>query len=158
MLLHGLMDRGIGMFSIVNDSGFEVNELEKLENYVKYVAKRLEIDKALFNIILVDEDKIHSINKEYRGVDRETDVISFALEDNSSFRNPVARMLGDIYICVPVAYRQAEGYGHSRMREICFLATHGILHLLGYDHMKKEEEEVMFGLQEELLSGYEINR
>ena len=158
MLLHGLMDRGIGMFSIVNDSGFEVNELEKLEDYVKYVAKRLEIEKALFNIILVDEDKIHSINKEYRGVDRETDVISFALEDNSSFRNPVARMLGDIYICVPVAYRQAESYGHSRMREICFLATHGILHLLGYDHMKKEEEEVMFGLQKELLSGYEINR
>ena len=158
MLLHGLMDRGIGMFSIVNDSGFEVNELEKLEDYVKYVAKRLEIEKALFNIILVDEDKIHSINKEYRGVDRETDVISFALEDNSSFRNPVARMLGDIYICVPVAYWQAENYGHSRIREICFLATHGILHLLGYDHMNEEEEKVMFHLQEELLSGYEINR
>jgi len=67
-------------------------------------------------------------------------------------------MLGDIYLCIPVAYEQAELYGHSRIREICFLATHGILHLLGYDHMEEEEEKIMFDHQEELLSSYEITR
>ena len=146
------------MFDIINEYGDEVLELEVLDEYVQYVVKRLEISDAIFNIILVDEDKIHELNYQYRSVDKVTDVISFALEDNQKFKNPVARMLGDIYICVPVAYRQAHEFGHSRIREICFLATHGILHLLGYDHMKKEEEEVMFRLQEELLSDYEINR
>ena len=67
-------------------------------------------------------------------------------------------MLGDIYLCIPVAYEQAQIYGHSRIREICFLATHGVLHLLGYDHMIEEEEREMFSLQEELLNSYEITR
>ena len=67
-------------------------------------------------------------------------------------------MLGDIYICLPIAREQAEEYNHSLKRELCFLITHGILHLLGYDHLKIEDEKRMFSLQEELLSGYEINR
>ena len=146
------------MFEVINNTDSEVKELDTLESYLKYVTKKLEIEKSLFNIILVNTDEIHKINKEYRNVDRPTDVISFALEDNNTYRNPHIRMLGDIYICVPIAYDQAKNYGHSRIREICFLATHGILHLLGYDHMKEEEEKVMFHLQEELLSGYEINR
>ena len=146
------------MFEIIKETETEVDELEILNNYIKYVTQKLNIEDTIFNIILVDKKRIHEINKEYRNVDRPTDVISFALEDNNTFKNPVARMLGDIYICIDIAYQQALEYGHSRIREICFLATHGILHLLGYDHMKKEEEEVMFKLQEELLSGYEINR
>lgn len=146
------------MFEIINDSKFNVEELEILENYVKNLTKELKIEKAIFNIILVDEDEIHKLNKDYRGVDRKTDVITFALEDSKAFRNPEIRVLGDIYLCVSVAYEQAENYGHSRIREICFLATHGILHLLGYDHMTEEEEKVMFSLQEELLSKYEITR
>ena len=146
------------MFEIIKETETEVAELEILNNYIKYVTQKLKIEDTIFNIILVDKKRIHEINKEYRNVDRPTDVISFALEDNNTFKNPVARMLGDIYICIDIAYQQALEYGHSRIREICFLATHGILHLLGYDHMKKEEEEVMFKLQEELLSGYEINR
>lgn len=146
------------MFEIIKETETEVAELEILNNYIKYVTQKLNIEDTIFNIILVDKKRIHEINKEYRNVDRPTDVISFALEDNNTFKNPVARMLGDIYICIDIAYQQALEYGHSRIREICFLATHGILHLLGYDHMKKEEEEVMFKLQEELLSGYEINR
>lgn len=145
------------MFDIINNSSYELEELEVLENYVEYVTKKLKIEQAIFNIILVDEDEIHELNKNYRGVDRATDVITFALEDNS-FRNPEIRVLGDIYLCVSVAYEQAKLYGHSRTREICFLATHGILHLLGYDHMVEEEEKIMFSLQEELLSGYEITR
>ena len=146
------------MFEIINEYKKDIEELEVLEKYIQYVAEKLKIEKALFNIILVDEERIHELNKNYRNVARTTDVITFALEDNSNFKNPVVRMLGDIYICIPVAYKQAIEYGHSKTREICFLATHGILHLLGYDHMEPEEEKIMFNLQEELLSGYEINR
>lgn len=146
------------MFEIINNSGSNVNELDILEKYVHFVCQKEQIDEALFNIILVDEKEIHQLNLNYRGVDRPTDVITFALEDGDSFQNPIIRMLGDIYICIPIAYEQAEKYGHSRIREICFLATHGILHLLGYDHMEKEEEKIMFSHQEELLNAYEIKR
>ena len=86
-----------------------------------------------------------------------TNYVTFT-KDGDDFRNPEFRVLGDIYISVPVAYEQASNYGHSRIREICFLATHGILHLLGYDHMEEKDEKIMFSLQEELLSDYEINR
>ena len=153
-----LLMAGEKMFEIVNDSGLEIEELDVLEEYVKYVSKKLDIDKAIFNIIMTDEKQIHELNLNYRGIDRKTDVITFALEDGDDFRNPEFRVLGDIYISVPVAYEQASSYGHSRIREICFLATHGILHLLGYDHMEEKDEKIMFSLQEELLSDYEINR
>ena len=146
------------MFEIFNNSGFDVLELDVLEEYVKYVVSKLEIEKAIFNIIMVDDRKIQELNREYRGIDKKTDVITFALEDGDDFRNPEIRVLGDIYISIPVAYEQANIYGHSRIREICFLATHGILHLLGYDHMEEEEEREMFSLQEELLKEYEIYR
>ena len=146
------------MFEIFNNSGSDVLELDVLESYVKYVIKKLDIEEAIFNIIMVDDKEIQELNAIYRGIDRKTDVITFALEDGDEFRNPEFRVLGDIYISVPVAYEQANIYGHSRIREICFLATHGILHLLGYDHMVEEEEKEMFTLQEELLGGYEINR
>lgn len=146
------------MFEIINNSNEEVLELDILEKYIRYVVERLELENAIFNFILVGEEEILRLNRDYRKVDRVTDVITFALEDGDDFQNPEFRTLGDVYICIPVAYKQALLYGHSRIREICFLATHGILHLLGYDHMEKEEEKVMFSLQEELLSGYEINR
>lgn len=146
------------MFDIINNSELEIKELEILEKYVKNIVKKLDIEKAIFNIILVDEEEIHTLNREYRGIDRKTDVITFALEDSGGFKNPAIRVLGDIYLCVPVAYEQAEIYGHSKIREICFLATHGVLHLLGYDHMNEEEEKEMFSLQEELLNDYEITR
>ena len=146
------------MFEVVNNTNNKVEELDTLEEFIKFITKKLNIEDAIFNIILVDTLEIQRINKTYRNIDKPTDVISFALEDNSNFKNPVARMLGDIYICIPIAYEQAKTYEHSKIREICFLATHGILHLLGYDHMNKEEEEIMFNLQEELLSEYEIYR
>lgn len=146
------------MFDIINNSNSEVEELNILKKYVEHITKKLEIEQAIFNIILVNEQEIHDLNKNYRGVDRKTDVITFALEDGATFKNPEIRMLGDIYLCIPVAYEQAQIYGHSRIREICFLATHGVLHLLGYDHMIEEEEREMFSLQEELLNSYEITR
>ncbi len=146
------------MFDIIQNSKENVEELEILEKYTNHVVKTLKLENAIFNIILVDREEIHELNRDYRGVDRETDVITFALEDGDDFQNPEFRTLGDIYICVPVAYEQAEIYGHSRIREICFLATHGILHLLGYDHMEESDEKEMFSLQEELLNSYEIYR
>ena len=105
----------------------------------------------------MDNDYIHKLNKEYRNIDRETDVITFALEDDKTF-NPDIRILGDVYISIDRVHSQSEEYGHSFIRELCFLAVHGMLHLLGYDHMTKEDEVVMFKLQEEILDEMGIKR
>lgn len=146
------------MFEIINDTDKEVCELEKLNNYIKYVVNELKLEKCEFNIIIIDNERIREINREYRKIDKETDVISFALEDNMDISYDDFRLLGDIYISIDRCYLQAMEYGHSREREICFLATHGILHLLGYDHMESEDEKEMFSLQNKLLDGYDIKR
>ena len=146
------------MFEIINDIDRDIDELEVLNNYVDYVVSKLELEKCEFNIIIVDNKRIHEINREYRNVDRETDVISFAMEDNMDIKYEDFRLLGDIYISIDKCYSQADEYGHSKIREICFLATHGILHLLGYDHMNEDDEIEMFKLQNELLDGYDIKR
>lgn len=146
------------MFEIINNTDKKIEEVDYLEEYIKFVTKNLKIEEAIFNIIFVSNEEIHELNNTYRGVDRVTDVISFALEDGEEIKNQEIRVLGDIYIATDVAYEQAKIYGHSRIREICFLATHGILHLLGYDHMDEEEEKIMFDKQKELLESYEITR
>lgn len=146
------------MFEIFNNTNKDISELDILTKYVNYIVKKLELEHCEFNIIIVDNEEIHKINKEYRNVDRETDVISFALEDNMDIKYENFRLLGDIYISIDKCYMQAEEYGHSNTRELCFLATHGILHLLGYDHMNEDDEKVMFKLQKELLDGYNIVR
>ena len=141
------------------------NETEEdLDDYLKTVKKVLKIglkmhniNKVEFNVIIVNNDYIHELNKTYRGIDRETDVISFALEDDKTF-NPLERVLGDIYISIDKVYSQAKEYGHSNLRELAFLSVHGMLHLLGYDHMKQEEEKEMFDLQEKILKEAGINR
>lgn len=146
------------MFEIFNEVNQEIDELKVLNDYIKFVVKKLKLEKCEFNIIIVDNKKIHEINKEYRGVDRETDVISFAMEDEMDVKYDNFRLLGDIYISIDKAKSQALEYGHSLLREICFLATHGILHLLGYDHMEPDDEKEMFALQNELLDEYNIKR
>ena len=98
------------------------------------------------------------INKNYRGKDSVTDVISFALEDDKSFIKTDIRILGDIYICYQRALSQSKEYGHSILRELSFLSIHGLLHLLGYDHMNEEDEKIMFDLQERILDKYGIKR
>lgn len=146
------------MFEIINETEEKIEKLDYLNNYISYVVKKEKLENCVFNIIFVSNEKIHEINFNYRGVDKVTDVISFALEDANDVKEPGMRILGDIYIAINVAYNQAEIYGHSNIREICFLATHGILHLLGYDHMEEEEEKIMFTKQKELLESYEIIR
>ncbi len=146
------------MFEIFNNTEKEIKEIETLEKYMNFVVDKLGIATGIFNIIFVSNDEIHDINREYRHTDRVTDVISFALEDNKDIVYEDFRLLGDIYIAIDVAYDQAKEYNHSRVREVCFLATHGLLHLLGYDHMNEEEEKEMFEKQEELLDAFKIKR
>lgn len=139
----------------------ETNDIidKKLLNKVAGFALESEgVKDALVNIIIVDNGEIRKINKEYRGIDRETDVISFALEDDNTFIELPIRVLGDIYISIDRVKSQAKDYGHSEKREICFLTVHGILHLLGYDHMNIEDEKVMFGKQDKILDELGIRR
>ena len=140
------------MFDIRNETK---EEIEGLDSVRKVLDKAIEVEKVgqvSFNIIIVNNEQIHRLNKDYRKIDRPTDVITFALEDYDDIRYDNFRLLGDIYISLDKAKEQAIEYGHSFKREICFLAVHGFLHLLGYDHMEKKDEEVMFGKQELILN------
>ena len=144
------------------------NEVENFENnyeqdftaIIEQALKTLGIeDDVEVSCVLVDDERIHEINREYRHIDRSTDVISFAMEDNDQFYvEGMPRTLGDIFISVDHAKKQAEEYGLSLRREMCFLFTHGILHLLGYDHMTDEQEKEMFGLQDQILGALSIER
>jgi len=137
---------------IFNETNEDIKEISDIKRVIDIAIKHQKLDNLEFNIIIVDNTYIHELNKNYRGIDRPTDVISFALEDNKDFVNIDHRVLGDIYISIDKAREQAIEYGHDLRREICFLAVHGFLHLLGYDHMKEEDEKVMFSLQEEILN------
>lgn len=143
-------------YEIFNETSYELdNEIKDLYKLLEFALKREKLDNVEFNVIFVDSDTIHNINKTYRNVDRVTDVISFALEDNETIKLD-HRLLGDIYICIERAKEQAQEYGHSFKRELSFLTIHGLLHLLGYDHMEPEEEKVMFQKQEDILNEFGI--
>ena len=142
-------------FEIINETNNNIKELETVKNVLESALRYLKIENSIFNVIIVSTEKIHELNKTYRNIDRPTDVISFALEDDETFVKTDYRVLGDIYICLDKAKEQAIEYGHSFKREICFLSIHGLLHLLGYDHMTKEDEEIMFGKQEMILNGFD---
>ncbi len=145
-------------FEIFNETDKQIKELDDIKKISEFTLNYLNISNCIFNIIIVDDDKIRQINKNYRNKDSVTDVISFALEDDKTFIKTDVRILGDIYICFQRAYEQAISYNHSFKREILFLTVHGILHLLGYDHIKKEDELIMFDLQERILNEYGIER
>ena len=130
------------------------------KEYEDLISNILKDFDSIMNIIFVDDDEIQEINKEYRNIDRVTDVISFALKDSLDLFD-IAELddeLGDIFIDLDQAFRQAKEYGHSIAREVGFLAVHGYLHLNGYDHMTKEDEEVMFKRQEEILLAANLER
>ncbi len=119
-------------------------------------------DDAEVNLTVVDNEEIHRINLEYREKDSATDVLSFPMSDGEEFDvDPETNriILGDIVISAEKAAEQAKEYGHSFEREMCFLATHSMLHLLGYDHEKStEEEKIMFQKQDKILKKLGINR
>ena len=118
------------------------------EKLIRRVFRSVDLKKE-FNLIFVTDEEIKRLNQTYRKIDRGTDVLSFALCDD--LENEMKKSLGDIFIAVDQARRQASEYGHSLKREMAFLAVHGYLHLLGYDHQTKEEEEQMFAKQEAIL-------
>lgn len=146
----------------------ETNEItgedtQLLENLLELAGKLENIGEAEVSVTFVDNERIQEINKEYRDKDQPTDVISFAMEELGEgeveiISGFVPKHLGDIIISIPRTREQAEEYGHSFHRELGFLAVHGFLHLLGYDHMTEEDEKEMFTRQDEILSEYGLVR
>lgn len=134
-------------------------DVSRYRKLIKDVFKSID-DNHTMNIIFVDSNTIREMNRDYRGIDRVTDVISFALHDSETdFDIPEEEEeLGDIFICIDKAIEQANEYGHSVEREMGFLAVHGYLHLCGYDHMTSEEEKIMFKRQEEILEKANLRR
>ena len=146
------------MFLEVNNT-LEIN-LDKYEklftNLANKTFKVLKLnDNFIISVTFVDKETIHKINKDYRGIDRPTDVISFAFLDdkNEKIIGDIPTDLGELYICYEVADENRLNYNNSIEREICFLFVHGLLHLLGYDHMVEEDEKEMFSLQDEIFKG-----
>jgi probable rRNA maturation factor len=130
-------------------------------------AARVEGVEGEVTVTFVDNARIHELNREYRGIDRPTDVLSFAMNEEGEEEIEIfldeemegmPNMLGDIIISIPKTREQAEEYGHSFERELGFLAVHGFLHLLGYDHMTEEDEKEMFSRQEEILHRVRLTR
>lgn len=142
--------------NIFNETKEKINV--DILNLVNYALKKESINKVEFNIIFVDNNKIRDINKKYRNIDDYTDVISFALEDYDKSLFEGFRILGDIYISLNKVEEQSKVYNHSYERELSFLIIHGLLHLLGYDHMNEKDQKKMFNKQEEILNGYGIKR
>ena len=141
--------------NFINETEYDVTNYKTV---IRKVLSKVERN-VFFNIIFVTKDKILEINRNYRHIDRVTDVITFALYDNpTEVVFGMKEELGDVFICIDKAIEQANEYGHSVEREIGFLATHGYLHLKGYDHMNKEDEQIMFRLQDEILDKAKLYR
>ena len=141
-------------FEIIDNYGcdFDYKYLEKIIN------RTLEMENvkdSTFSIVFIDDGYMHELNLKYRGIDRTTDVLSFAFEDNNKICYNI-RQLGEIFVSIPKMKLQAEEYRHSEKRELAFLIVHGILHLLGYDHtLGLKEEKEMFEKQELVLNEFE---
>ncbi len=134
----------------------DVSEYEALYNKLfKKTLNMLNVsENAIMSVTFVSKEQIHQINKTYRNIDRPTDVISFAFLDDKNeiiIGDNIPLDLGEIYICYDVADENRKTYDNSIKRELCFLFVHGLLSLLGYDHMTTEDEEIMFPLQEKIL-------
>ncbi|WP_342472683.1 rRNA maturation RNase YbeY [Metasolibacillus sp. FSL H7-0170] len=138
--------------------------IDLVERLLQYAAKEEQVDDGSeLSITFVTNEAIHEINREYRDKDQPTDVISFALEELGEGETEIIgeglpRVLGDIIISVERTQEQAEEYGHSFERELGFLALHGFLHLLGYDHMNEQDEKEMFDKQNAILSSFGLGR
>ena len=142
---------------IFNTTDEKIDTTELCE-VLEFACKHLNIENPLLNIVIVDNDRIREINKEYRNKDAVTDVISFAFEEVNDVDYGDVRFLGEIYISYERCKEQASEFGHSIRREFSYLAVHGLLHLLGYDHIKEEDKKVMRALEEEILNEYDIKR
>ena len=144
------------------------HQLDLVRGVLEYAANYLSLpENTEMSVTLMDNKHIHEINKKYRGIDKPTDVISFAMEEDgdeddiilpSDMEFEMPKNLGDLMISMEKVAEQAEYLGHSQDRELGFLTVHGFLHLNGYDHMKAEDEKEMFSLQDEILDVYGLQR
>lgn len=137
------------IISLHNQTKEDIKEIRSL---LRSIFTPIKDQKKNMQIIVVDQKTIHDMNKTYRNIDRPTDVLSFINDD------PEDDSLGDIFISIEQARVQASDYGHSFEREIGFLAVHGYLHLLGYDHHTEEEEKIMIAEQERILKNAHLER
>lgn len=144
-------------------------KIKLIEDILNFAGSYLKLpENTEMSVTLMDNEHIHKINKKYRGVDKPTDVISFAIEEDDPDEVPIIlpedeefdipKNIGDIMVSMDKVKEQAEYLGHSEDRELGFLVVHGFLHLNGYDHMKEEDEKEMFGLQREILDSYGLTR
>lgn len=147
----------------------ETNEVSEatimlVDSVLQFAAEAESIEEGSeLSVSFVDNARIQEINKEFRKKDAATDVISFAMEEMGEDELAIVgadmpRVLGDIIISIERTKEQAAEYGHSFDRELGFLALHGFLHLLGYDHMTEEDETVMFTKQKDILTAYGLSR
>lgn len=145
--------------------------IDKLSELLKLAGEAEGLTDGEVTLTFVDDEEIHELNREYRGIDRPTDVLSFAMQDEGTEEldiifevesedeaDPISGMLGDIIISAERALAQSEEYGHSLEREIGFLFVHGFLHLIGYDHQDEESEAVMTAKQEAVLQKAGLTR
>ncbi len=156
------MSLEIDIFDEVNE--LSEDDLKEIERLLNFAAEKEGVEAGSeVSVTFVSSEKIHEINREYRDKDRPTDVISFALEEMGEGEMEITgielpRVLGDIIISTDKAKEQADEYNHSFKRELGFLAVHGFLHLLGYDHENEEDEKVMFSKQKDILDEYGLTR
>lgn len=152
------------------EKGVSEKDQKLIRDVLEFAGSYIHLaDNTEMSVTLVNNDEIHQINKKYRGVDRATDVISFAIEDDEDdddfpivmdeeLKESIPENIGDIFVSVDKVAEQADYLGHSFERELGFLCVHGFLHLNGYDHMKKADADVMFPLQKEILNAYGLKR
>lgn len=148
--------------------GVDQKHIDLVEDVLQFASKVLELkDNTEMSVTFVNNDEIKEINSKYRGVDRATDVISFAIEDgdddfplimDDEMAAEIPENIGDIFVSIDKVAEQAEFLDHSYERELGFLVVHGFLHLNGYDHMKQEDEDVMFPLQRKIMDDYGLKR
>jgi len=147
---------------LVNNLQEEVTVDDELTEFLSGVASKALAaagyrEDAEISLVFVDDEYIHELNLQYRGVDSPTDVLSFAmLEGETVAGDEEEVILGDVVISMQAAQRQAAGYGHSFRREIAYLTVHGVLHLLGFDHGQEDEQKIMRAKEEEVLACFDL--
>ena len=144
-----------------NISFVGIEEDEGVRSAVELAAnaalKHENAESRFLSVVLTTDENIHEYNREYRSVDRPTDVLSFPADEGDDLLAPPDGFLGDIMISIPRAREQAKALGHATEREILFLTVHGVLHLLGYDHMRPEDEQIMLPVQRSIVEGIELS-
>lgn len=137
-----------------------MEDMDAVRRVVETVGRLYGAEEAEVSVTLTDDAHIHVLNREYRGVDRPTDVLSFALMESEEpeIIGGASEVLGDLVISLERVQAQAEEYGHSALRELSFLTVHGMLHLLGYDHMEEDERLEMETEQRHVMEELGIER